>query len=119
MIKQQNTTLEGRVVSKKRKVSSYGTFTIVNSYKLDVIFNQVDIFVLVERNKCLFPSIALMANVVLSTELTICFKEGVFLLFSMLVTNLRTCTLSHIEQKLWISKMNRYMYANFRKKTLL
>ena len=37
VIKQKNPTLEGNFLLRKIKVNSYGTFTIVNSYKLYVL----------------------------------------------------------------------------------
>ena len=79
VIKQKNPTLEGNFLLRKIKVNSYGTFTIVDSYKLDVLYNHVDILLWWKENERLFPLIALMARVFLSREPKSCFQEIFFI----------------------------------------
>ena len=111
--KEQNPNFDEEVVSTKRKKLPNGTYSLVRMYKLEVLYKHINILKWWKENEKVFPTIAIMARIYLSRELTSCFEERIFSSAGYIGNKkLRTCTLPAREEKLWLGKVNRDAYQN-------
>ena len=79
----------------------YGTYSVVRTYKLEVLYEHVNILKWWKGDEKLFPTIAIMARVYFSRELTSCFQERGFSSAGYTGNKLRTRTLLASEEKLY------------------
>jgi hypothetical protein len=112
----QNSDFNKNLTVTKKRRNADGSVSQVQMYKVDALYNHIDILQWWKENEHAFPTIALMARVYLSRELTSCFQERVFSAAGFVGNKLRTCTLDHREEKLCLSKVNRDTYAQLKRK---
>ena len=110
--KEQNPNFEVAVVSRKRKRLLDGTYSLVRTYKVEVPYEHINILKWWNGNEKVFPTIAIMARINLSRELTSCFQERVFSSAGYVGNKLHSHTLLARLEKLWLGKVNRDAYQN-------
>ena len=73
---------------------------------MDALYHHVDVLQWWKDNQTKFPTIALMAGVYLSRELTSCFQERVFSIAGFTGNKLRTRTNDDRAEKLALGSVN-------------
>eukprot|EP00957_Ditylum_brightwellii_P181433 13820546-Ditylum_brightwellii.AAC.1 len=96
---------------RKRNRSGDGN---VDVYKLDLLYHHIDVLMWWKLNATSFPSIAIMARVYLSRELTSCFQERVFSIGGYVSNRLRSCTDEDRAEKQLLGKANKNLCEQLR-----
>ena len=88
-----------------KKVTKSGQSTIV--YSIDALYHHVDVLQWWKENETKFPTLAIMARIFLSRELTSCFQERVFSIGGFTGNKYRTATLDDRAEKLALGCANK------------
>jgi len=86
----------------------------VRVYSIDALYGHVDALEWWKENEIKYPTLALMARVYLSRELSSCFQERVFSIAGFTGNKLRTTTDDDRAEKLALGCVNKDVHVYFR-----
>lgn len=86
----------------------------VRIYSIDALYHYMDVLEWWKENDVKFPTLALMARVYLSRELSSCFQERVFSIAGFTGNKLRTTTIDDRAEKLALGSVNKEEHVYLR-----